>query len=111
MPSINGSETGDGGPKRFAPISTMPSCILQPFAYGHSRIVVIVSEENGAVSIAEGGHIQYDIPRDQFERTLADRFETSLTPLRHPDDHELESVRGDHPMDEQPMVAKEEVVR
>ena len=31
MPSINGSETGGGGPKRFAPISTIPSCILQPF--------------------------------------------------------------------------------
>lgn len=55
-------------------------------------IVVIVSEENGAVSIAEGGHIQYDIPRDEFAQVLADRFEVSLTPLRRADDpHEANS--------------------
>ncbi len=38
-------------------------------------IVVIVSEETGAVSIAEAGKIDYDIPREHFEKLLAQRLE------------------------------------
>ena len=40
---------------------------------------MIVSEETGAISIAEAGHIDYDYPRDQFERILGERFEVTLT--------------------------------
>jgi diadenylate cyclase len=34
-------------------------------------VVVIVSEENGAISIAERGRIHYDIPREDFAERLA----------------------------------------
>jgi len=37
-------------------------------------VVVIVSEETGAVSIAEGGRIDYDIPREDLEPGLAKRL-------------------------------------
>lgn len=40
-------------------------------------IVIIVSEETGAVSIAERGKIQYDIPRDQLETALHERLQTN----------------------------------
>jgi len=38
-------------------------------------LVVIVSEETGAVSIAENGRIDYNLPRDQLESILAKRLE------------------------------------
>jgi diadenylate cyclase len=41
-------------------------------------IVVIVSEESGAISIAENGQIQYDVPREQVARELARRLEVEL---------------------------------
>jgi diadenylate cyclase len=37
-------------------------------------IVVVVSEENGAISIAERGQIEYDIPRERFAHVLAARL-------------------------------------
>lgn len=37
-------------------------------------LVVIVSEETGAVSIAEAGRIDYDVPRDQVEHVLTERL-------------------------------------
>jgi diadenylate cyclase len=40
-------------------------------------IVVVVSEENGAISIAEGGNIEYDIPRERFAHELTNRLEAS----------------------------------
>lgn len=39
-------------------------------------VVVIVSEENGAVSIADRGRIDYNLPRDRFAATLAARLKT-----------------------------------
>jgi diadenylate cyclase len=42
-------------------------------------IVVIVSEETGAVSIAERGRIEYDIPREQLHEILAQRLESPAT--------------------------------
>jgi diadenylate cyclase len=42
-------------------------------------IVVIVSEETGAVSIAEQGRIDYDIPRDRLTEILTERMETAST--------------------------------
>jgi diadenylate cyclase len=49
-------------------------------------IVVIVSEETGAVSIAENGQIEYDIPRDQLAKILAHRFEIPVSEDRTEDD-------------------------
>ena len=40
-------------------------------------LVVIVSEETGAISIAEQGRIEHDIPRDAFRATLARRLATA----------------------------------
>jgi hypothetical protein len=37
-------------------------------------VVVIVSEETGAINIAEGGRLEYDSPRDQIERVLTERL-------------------------------------
>lgn len=37
-------------------------------------VVVVVSEENGAISIAERGEIEYDIPRERFAHVLAARL-------------------------------------
>jgi diadenylate cyclase len=37
-------------------------------------VVVIVSEETGAVSIAEHGKVEFDIPRDRLESILAKRL-------------------------------------
>lgn len=37
-------------------------------------IVVIVSEETGAVSLSEGGRIEFNIPRSQLEKMLAERL-------------------------------------
>jgi diadenylate cyclase len=39
-------------------------------------LVVIVSEETGAISIAERGAIERDIPRDEFRAVLAERLRT-----------------------------------
>lgn len=44
-------------------------------------LVVIVSEETGAISMAERGKIEYDLPRDQFEGLLSERLESSPTLL------------------------------
>ena len=37
---------------------------------------MLVSEESGAISIAEHGIIQIDVPRDQVRELLAQRLET-----------------------------------
>jgi diadenylate cyclase len=37
-------------------------------------LVVIVSEETGAISLAEAGHIDFNIPRDQIEAVLVRRM-------------------------------------
>ena len=42
-------------------------------------VIVIVSEENGAVSLAERGQLTYDIPRDEFEAVLRTRLVTPST--------------------------------
>lgn len=46
-------------------------------------IVVTVSEENGAISIAEQGKIEYDIPRERFAHVLAAKLDATpaLQPL------------------------------
>ena len=43
-------------------------------------IVVIVSEETGAISIAEAGRIEFDVPRDRLESTLAERLAAEPSP-------------------------------
>ncbi len=40
-------------------------------------IVVVVSEENGAISIAERGNMEYDIPRERFAHVLAERLDAA----------------------------------
>lgn len=40
-------------------------------------VVVVVSEENGAISIAEHGKIEYDIPRERFAHELASRLDAA----------------------------------
>jgi diadenylate cyclase len=47
-------------------------------------IVVIVSEENGAISIAERGRIDYNIPREQFAKALAKRLESPALAVATP---------------------------
>jgi diadenylate cyclase len=47
-------------------------------------IVVIVSEETGAISIAERGRLDHDIPREQFQAMLARRL-GALTPAPEPE--------------------------
>lgn len=42
-------------------------------------IVVIVSEETGTVSIAERGHIEYDVSRDELPEILSERLESPGT--------------------------------
>ena len=42
-------------------------------------VIVIVSEENGAVSLAERGQLTYDIPREEFEAVLRTRLVTPST--------------------------------
>ncbi|TVQ54613.1 MAG: TIGR00159 family protein [Phycisphaerales bacterium] len=44
-------------------------------------IVVIVSEETGAISLAERGKIDYDLPREDFPRLLGERLENPSTLL------------------------------
>jgi len=48
-------------------------------------VVVIVSEENGAVSIAEHGRLDYDLPRERFRELLAARLELPSEPSRSRD--------------------------
>jgi diadenylate cyclase len=45
-------------------------------------LVVIVSEETGAISIAERGQIDCDIPRERFRAVLAQRLEAAPPPPR-----------------------------
>jgi diadenylate cyclase len=40
-------------------------------------IVIIVSEETGAISIAEHGRLEHDIPREQFHAALTQRLATA----------------------------------
>lgn len=51
-------------------------------------VVVVVSEENGAISIAERGEIEYDIPRERFAHVLAEKLSAPITPSAE-DDPEL----------------------
>jgi diadenylate cyclase len=43
-------------------------------SFESDAVVVIVSEETGAINIAEGGRLEYDIPRDEIERVLTERL-------------------------------------
>ncbi len=43
-------------------------------------LVVIVSEETGAISIAEYGRLEHDIARDRFQDVLARRLEAPVPP-------------------------------
>jgi diadenylate cyclase len=49
-------------------------------------LVVIVSEETGAISLAEAGQIDFNIPRDQIEAVLLRRM-ASAPLVRHEDRH------------------------
>jgi len=51
-------------------------------------IVVIVSEETGAISIAESGRIDFDIPRQELELELSKRLFATPPPMRRIDDVE-----------------------
>lgn len=53
-------------------------------------IVVIVSEETGAISIAERGRIDYDIARDRLSEVLARRLEAA--PAATDDEHADEEL-------------------
>lgn len=76
-------------------------------------LVVLVSEESGAISIAEHGVIQIDIPRDQIRQLLAERLDTlpseapqqpEPTPPAEPHDRPADQpTTDDHPA----MLAKE----
>ena len=76
-------------------------------------LVVLVSEESGAISIAEHGVIQIDVPRDQIRQLLAQRLETvpeeapqqpEPTPPTEPQDRPADQpTTDDHPA----MLAKE----
>ena len=52
-------------------------------------VVVIVSEETGAISIAEHGRLEHDIPRDRFRALLAARLEA---PLEKPEKAEKTTI-------------------
>ncbi|MBX3374213.1 MAG: diadenylate cyclase [Phycisphaeraceae bacterium] len=47
-------------------------------------LVVIVSEEQGTISIAEGGRLEYDIPRDRLAEVLARRLGIEEAPAGTP---------------------------
>jgi diadenylate cyclase len=49
-------------------------------------VVVIVSEETGAISIAEQGRLLYDVPRDQLEDILGKRLAAPPQPPAPPKD-------------------------
>jgi len=51
-------------------------------------IVVVVSEETGAISIAESGRIDFDIPRQELELELSKRLFATPPPMRRIDDVE-----------------------
>jgi diadenylate cyclase len=56
-------------------------------------LVVVVSEETGAISIAEHGRLRHDIPRDEFNALLAERLRAA-PPVESTAD-ESESSDGD----------------
>jgi len=60
-------------------------------------IVVIVSEETGAISVAERGRIDFDIPRPDLELELSKRLFATPPPLERSldDDSALELVEAD----------------
>jgi len=60
-------------------------------------IVIIVSEETGAISIAEHGRLEHDIPREQFHAALTQRLATAPE-----EEHAAEKPTSPGPDDEQP---------
>jgi diadenylate cyclase len=58
-------------------------------------VVVVVSEETGAISIAEHGRLRHDISRDEFPALLATRLRTKPTEEASTDDSDEESTDGD----------------
>lgn len=60
-------------------------------------VVVIVSEETGAISIAENGQITYDLPRNEFNAALSRRLSAEPAPRPAPKRKvEPEPQRMDH---------------
>ncbi|MHC4946866.1 MAG: diadenylate cyclase [Planctomycetota bacterium] len=58
-------------------------------------VVVIVSEENGNISLAEHGQIEYDIPRAEFSRRLARRLAETPRDDRPADDSDRDAASPD----------------
>jgi len=58
-------------------------------------LVVIVSEENGAIRIAERGRLCAPIPRDQFRSRLAERLAASLATNRPEPDDSTDAAQND----------------
>ena len=59
-------------------------------------VVVIVSEESGALSIAERGQIEYDIPRQELASILSKRLAAPLPPQAPPDDDVVVEPQPQH---------------
>jgi diadenylate cyclase len=51
-------------------------------------VVIVVSEENGAISIAEHGRLEHDIPREAFRAALAHRLATKVASEKKGEDSE-----------------------
>src|SRR5690606_38386679 len=64
-------------------------------------VVVIVSEETGAISIAANGKIEYNLPRDRLEEILAEKLQAP--PVKPAEAESQRPAASPEPQQQQPL--------